>query len=327
MPALDQFVSGLPFYGFNAGNATERGVQVSPGSRVILLCNSTGRAGDDPNYTSRLYGGTAGTLAGAMALCRANMGDTILVLPGHAENVGTTAMAALVAGTRIIGVSTGGPNQDSAPTFTWNATGSTWAVAVKNVEISNLRLLMDQANGVVAPLNITAPGCRVVGNYMRWSVDATHLATTAVTVGSTATDTVIAYNQVDGLAAGVCTDGIVLLGATTPDRTIIAKNIIQAAAVSATGLMRVSVAAKNIVIDDNILTNLAATSIATISFANVAVTGCCRNNHSTVFSTGALSAGVTGITVGGTNNLVGFFNNLVVNDPNKSGLLEPAADT
>jgi hypothetical protein len=186
---------------------------------------------------------------------------------------------------------------------------------------------MDGANGVTAPINITAPGCRLIGNYQRWSSGASNLATTAITVGSTATDTVIAFNQIDGVAAGVCTDGIVLLGATTPDRTIIARNIVQAAAVSATGLIRVSVAAKNILIDANVLTNLAATSIATISFANVAVTGACRDNHSTVFSTGAISAGVTGITVGGTNNLVGFFNNLVVNDPNKSGLLEPAADT
>ena len=72
--------------------------------------------------------------------------------------------------------------------------------------------------------------------------------------------------------------------------------------------------------------NLAATSIAAINYANVATTGTCRNNHITVFSTGAVSAGVTGITVGGTGNLTGYFNNFVVNDPNKSGFLAPVAD-
>ncbi len=327
MPALDTTVTRLPYYDFQAGNQSERGIYVSPGSRVILLCNSTGRTGDDAAVTQRFYGGTQGTLAGAMALCRANMGDTILVLPGHAENVGATALSALVAGTRVIGVSTGGPQQSTAPTFTWNATGSTWAIAVANCEFSGLRLLMDQANGVVAPINITAAGTRIIGNYMSWSTDGTHLATTAITVGSGATDTFIAYNDIYGAAAGVCTDGIVLLGATVPSRTKIVGNNIHAAAVAATGLIRVSVAALGVIISENVLNNVAATSIATISYGNVACTGTAKNNVSTVYSTGAISAGVTGITVGGASNLTGYFNNLVVNDPNKSGLLEPAADT
>ncbi len=327
MPALDTTVTRLPYADFQAGNQSERGIYVSPGSRVILLCNSTGRTGDDAAVTQRFYGGTQGTLAGAMALCRANMGDTILVLPGHAENVSSTALSALVAGTRIIGVTTGGPNQSTAPTFIWNATGSTWAIAVANVEISGLRLIMSGANGVVAPINITAAGCRLIGNYMDWSSSAALLATTAITVGSGATDTLIAYNEIYGVAAGVCTDGIVLLGATVPSRTKIIGNNIHAACVSATGLIRVSVAALGVIIAENNLNNVAATSIATISYANVACTGSAYNNKSTVYSTGALSAGVTGITVGGTNNLTGYFNNLVVNDPNKSGLLEPAVDT
>lgn len=327
MSALDTLIPGIQFTGFQAGIASERGIYVSGGARIILLCNSTARTGDDPNVTARIYGGTQGTLASAMSLCRANMGDVILVLPGHAENVGATALANLVAGTRIIGVSTSGPNQDSAPTFTWNATTSTWAISVKNVEISGLRLLMDGANGVVAPINITAAGCQLKNNYMRWSSGASTLATTAITVGSGATDCVIYGNQVDGVAAGVCTDGIKLLGATTPDRFVCANNVMQAAATSANGLINVSVAATRILIAANQITNLAATSVAAISFANVAASGQVSDNYLTVFSTGAVSAGVTGITVGGTNNLCGFFQNFVVNDVNKSGFLAPVADS
>lgn len=327
MSALDTLIPSVQFTGFQAGIASERGIYLSPGGRVILLCNSTARTGDDPNITARIYGGTAGTLASAMSLCRANMGDVILVLPGHSENVGTTAMANLVAGTRIIGVSTSGVSQDSAPTFTWNATGSTWAINQKNVEINGLRLLMDGANGVTAPINVTAAGCQIKNTYQRWSSGASNLATTAVTVGSGATDFVFYGNQVDGVAAGVCTDGIKLLGATTPDRFVCANNVMQAAATSANGLINVSVAAKNILIAANQITNLAATSVAGISFANVAASGQCSDNYITVFSTGAFSAGVTAITVGGTNNLVGFFQNFGVNDVNKSGLLVPAVDT
>jgi hypothetical protein len=255
------------------------------------------------------------------------MGDTILVYPGHAENVGTTDMANLVAGTRVLGVTTGSGNQTTAPTFTWNATGSTWAINKANCEFSGLRMLMDGANGVVAPINITAPGCRLVGNYQRWSSSAALLATTAITVGSTATDTVIANNAIYGAPLGICTDGIVLLGATTPDRTVIANNVIMAAAVSATGRVRVSVATLGLLIENNVMVNLAATSIAAINFANVATTGFIRNNHIRVFSTGGVSLGVTGITVGGSSNLIGYANNFVQNDVSASGFLAPALDT
>jgi hypothetical protein len=280
MPGLDTFVTRLPFADFQAGNASERGIYVSPGSRIILLCNSTGRTGDDPAVTAKFYGGTQGTLAGALALCRANMGDTVLVLPGHSENVSSTALSALVAGTRVIGVSTGGPNQSTAPTFTWNATGSTWAIAVANCEFSGLRLLMDGANGVVAPINITAAGTRLVGNYMRWSSSAALLATTAITVGSTATDTVIVGNQIVGAAAGVCTDGIKLIGATTPDNTIIARNIMHAACTAANGLINVTVAAINLFIDGNMIENVTASSSGESSPARWLVTGLARTTTS-----------------------------------------------
>jgi hypothetical protein len=326
MPGLDTLIPNLPFSGFMAGNSSERGIYVSPGARTILLCNSTSRTGDDPAVTARCYGGTQGTLAGALALCRANMGDTIFVLPGHSENVGATALAALVAGTRIIGVSTGGPNQDSAPTFTWNATTSTWAISVKNVEISGLRLLMDGANGVVAPINITAAGCRLIGNYMRWSSGASNLATTAITVGSGATDTVIAYNQVVGAAAGVCTDGIKLLGATTPDNTIIARNVMHAACTAANGLINVTVAAINVFISDNIIENVTASSSVGILTGAVACDGTCSGNLITIKNTGTLTSGTVGIKIG-AGTLMGFFNNQGVNDPVKSGILLPSADT
>ena len=323
MPALDQTVTRLPFTDFQAGNASERGIYVSPGSRVILLCNSTGRTGDDPAVTAKFYGGTQGTLAGALALCRSGMGDTIFVLPGHSENVGATALSALVAGTRVIGV--GNPNQSTAPTFTWNATGSTWAIAVANCEFSGLRLLMDGANGVVAPINITAAGTRLVGNYMRWSSSAALLATTAVTVGSGALDTVISNNYIVGAAAGVCTDGIILLGATTPDRTVIARNVMHAAATAANGLINVSVAAINILIEGNIIENMTASSSVGILTGAVACDGTCAGNFITVKNTGAVTSGTVGIKIG-AGTLMGFFQNFCLNDVNLSGVLKPTAD-
>lgn len=321
MPANLPLFPTLPVYAAGAGLRTEFGMLLPPGNRVTYLRSTGAQSGDSQDIVARL----TTTLAAALAECRSGMGDIVYVLPGHAENVSSTALSALVAGTRIIGI--GDINRDDAPTFTWNATGSTWAIAVKNVYIQGLRLLMDGANGVVAAINITASGCTLVGNYMRWSSSAALLATTAITVGSAGTDTIIASNDIYGAAAGVCTDGIVLLGATVPSRTKIIGNHINAAAVSATGLIRVSVAALGVLIDSNVINNVTAASIAGISFGNVATGGTCRNNHITVLSTGGVSLGVTGITVGGTNNKTGYFNNFVVNDPNASGFLAPAVDT
>lgn len=321
MAGLDTLTPPMRFSDFLAGNASERGIYVSPGSRVILLCNSTSRTGDDPNYTSRIYGGTQGTLASALSLCRANMGDTILVLPGHSENVSSTALANLVAGTRVIGVTTGFPNQSTAPTFTWNAAASTWAISVANCEFSGLRLLMDGANGVTAPINITAAGTRLIGNYMRWSSGAANLATTAITVGSGATDTIIANNQISGVAAGAVTDGIKLLGATTPDRTMIARNTIIAAGPT-TSLVNVSVAAIDLLIEGNLMYNMTAASTACVAFAAAASNGILANNMFAVLNNGtAASQGVTF----GAGCLVKAFQNFCSDEPQKSGVLAPAA--
>lgn len=311
----------LPYYGVNAGISTSLGTLVPPGSKIVAYVRSTGPQSGDPQF---IFDRLVTTLQAGLNECRSGMGDIVVVLPGHSETVTSTSFTGVI-GARVIGM--GDISRDDAPTFTWSSAAATWAITAKNMEFRGLRLLMDNFNGVTAPINVTASGVRFLGNYMRWSSGASNLATTAVTVGSGATDFTFVGNKVYGVAAGICTDGIKLLGATTPDRCTIANNIMVAAATSARGLINVSVAALDVEILGNDIVNLAATSIAAISYSNVAATGICKNNTCTVFSTGAVSAGVTGVTVGGTNNLTGFFNNLTVNDVNKSGLLTPAADT
>lgn len=311
---------GLPTYNLGAGIRTEFGQYLPPGTRVTYVRSTGVQSGDNENIAGRLLP----TLAAALSECRSGMGDIVYILPGHSENVSSTALANLVAGTRIIGL--GDLNRDDAPTFTWNATGSTWAISVKNVYIQGLRLLMDGANGVTAPINITASGCSLIGNYMRWSSGATTLATTAITVGSGALRTVISQNLVEGAAAGVCTDGIKLLGATTPDGTQITNNVMSAACTAANGLINVTVAAINLVIAGNLIENMASASSVGILTGAVACDGVCANNYITIKNTGAVTSGTVGIKIG-AGTLLGFFNNLCVNDPSASGVLKPTVDT
>lgn len=77
-----------------------------------------------------------GTIAAAMALCTASQGDTILVLPGHAESLASaTALSCTKAGVRVIGLGEG----DSRPTITLGtANTATIAVSAASVSFENI---------------------------------------------------------------------------------------------------------------------------------------------------------------------------------------------
>lgn len=321
MPANLPLFPTLQLVSAGAGLRTDFGQLLPPGPRVSYVRSTGVQSGDPTAIAERLLP----TLDAGLKECRSGMGDFVIVLPGHTETVTSTSFANLVAGTRILGY--GDLNRDDSPTFTWSTAAATWAISVKNVYISGLRLLMDNFNGVTAPVNVTASGCSFVGNFMRWSSGASLKATTAVTVGSGATDFFFGYNDVYGVAAGVCTNGISLIGATTPDRFKCIGNNFAAACTTTNGLINVSVAALAIQIENNKIFNCTAVSVAGIVFANVACTGSCSSNNITVLNATTITQGTTGITVGGTSNLVGFFQNFTVNSANASGLLTPAVDT
>src|SRR6478735_8493726 len=143
----------------NAGLRTQFGIVLPPGARVAAYVRSTGQQpGDDTFLTTNL----CSTLAQGLARARAGLGDFVVVLPGHVENVAdaTTFSAALVAGTRIIGVGRG----TAMPTFTWTQTTSQWAIAVNDVQIAGIRISPIGINGVVLPINITVTDVSISDN-------------------------------------------------------------------------------------------------------------------------------------------------------------------
>lgn len=78
------------------------------------------------------------TLDYAIGLCTASKGDTIYVMPGHAETIAATdGFDADVAGIRIIGIGWGALR----PTFTFTATDSQVNIGAHNVTIENLRFV------------------------------------------------------------------------------------------------------------------------------------------------------------------------------------------
>lgn len=318
MPANLPLFPALPFYGLNAGIKTEYGTLLPPASRVTYLRSTGQQSGDNPDVVARL----TTTLAAALAECRSGMGDIVYVLPGHSEAVISTSFSAAVAGTRILGL--GDLNRDDAPTFSWGATTSQWAIAVKNIEISGLRLMMDGANGVVKAIAITASGCRIVGNYISLASGAALKATIGIEVGSAATDCTIAGNYVTGTATHNVTDGIKVVGATVPSRLSIVGNTMIASATAGNGLVHLTVAALNVLIQGNIIYNTHTASTACIAVDAVAADGVIADNYVGTKNNGTATA--QGI-VFGAGGLFVCFNNFSDDQPILSGILTPVAAT
>lgn len=94
------------------------------------------------------------TLDSAINACTASKGDTIIVMPGHAETfTAADGFDADVAGIRIIGLGWG----SKRPTFTFTNTAATAAVGASSVWIENIRFVAG-VSAVVVGLSIEAAG-------------------------------------------------------------------------------------------------------------------------------------------------------------------------
>jgi hypothetical protein len=247
------------------------------------------------------------------------MGDFVVCLPGHVENVSdaTTFSAALLAGTRIIGVGRGA----AMPTFTWTATAGQWLVSVADVQISGIRIAPIGITAVVLPISVTAADfaltfCEVV-------VSTTAIApANVVTLSATALRANISGNTFRGLAASVPTTIITVAGAVT-DVTI-SDNEFNCPAVAATGHVNVTGAALGLKIFRNNMYNTAAASTVCISLAAAVSDGHVADNRFCILANGVASA--TGITFG-AGSLVKANQNYCSDEPARSGVLSPVVVT
>jgi hypothetical protein len=302
--------------GSNAALRTQYGIILPPGARVAAYVRSTGlQSGDDAFLATNL----ATTLAQGLARCRPNMGDFVVCLPGHVENVAdaTTFSAALVAGSRVIGVGRG----SATPTFTWTTTASQWAIAVNDVLLAGIRISPIGINAVVLPINITGTDCAI--SACDFVVSTTAIApSNVVTVAATALRTNISFNTFRGLAASVPTTVITVAGAVTD--VAISDNEFNCPAVAATGQITVTGAALGVKFFRNNMYNTAAASTVCMSFAAAVSDGHISDNRFCVLNNGTASA--QGVTFG-AGSLVKANQNFCTDEPQKSGLLSPAAAT
>jgi hypothetical protein len=307
----------------NNGLRTQYGLILPAGSRVAAYVRSTGvQSGDDSFLATNLVQ----KLADALPRVRPGFGDFVIVLPGHKEDVtdAVTFSTALPPGVKIIGVGRG----SNMPTFTWTSASAQLNISQNDVLISGMRFLLagTPANPVNAAqaINISANDCGFTFNEVELGNTVAN-ATIGVGITGTAARFDVSGNAMRGWGAAPASASIVVN--TTGFDGIVSQNRIFAGAATTTGNIAVIGSAQRLAIDDNEILNITPASVAGISYANILITGVCAGNRIAVAAPGAVVPGVTGITVGGLNNLTAFFNNFAVNDPNKSGFLVPAVDT
>lgn len=222
----------LPFQEMGAGVRFPSGTVLPPGGKVHYVRSTGAQDGDDQSLLKRLHT----TLNSALQQCRSGMGDVVMVLPGHTENIASAdAMSGLVAGTTIIGVGTG----NMRPTFTWTAATSTFLLDVANVTLHNLILNMDPGTGTVnvaAPITVSAAGCAIVGCKIRMGTDANSKVTIGITTTAAGDDLTIAGNEVYAATAAEMTTMFQFVGA---DRLKFLGNTVVGATSAATvGIIR-----------------------------------------------------------------------------------------
>lgn len=103
----------------------------------------------------------ASTITAAIALCTADAGDTIYVLPGHTEDIAAAAAIAVnISGVRIIGLGSG----RGRPTLTWKtSTAAQITVTAANTSFENFVFDLTGISAVVAGFSVTAADVSFLG--------------------------------------------------------------------------------------------------------------------------------------------------------------------
>lgn len=282
--------------------------------KTFYVCNATGYNGSDSNPGLNPKRPLA-TIDYAIGLCVANRGDRILVMPGHAETLSSAgAITADVAGISIIGVGNG----SNRPTLSFGNTAATFAISAADVLVRNIRVT-STVDEVVKMFYITGTRCTLdtVDHFETASCQTIQfLLTTA------AADYLVVRNcyHVQLNAAGSAQSWIALVGI---DGGIIEDNTFRLVLNNAAGSVTIhgSTACLGTVVRRNTITQTGGTSqVSAILFVDSS-TGVMVHDNRVACGSTALAGGVD------VGNAGYACENYVLNTPDKSGILDPVADT
>lgn len=191
----------IAYQALNGGTRSEFATVLPPGGRVFYVHHSGARSNDPTDIQTR----TQDNLNDALGECSSNNGDTVYILPGHAENISAAdQMSNLKAGTRIVSLGRG----TARGTFTFTTATSTFLLDVDDVSIENCIFNCAGPRGASAALTVaaafptTAAGCAFIKNEFQASVDADQFVGDMITLSAAADDFTFQDNYVWGAVDG-----------------------------------------------------------------------------------------------------------------------------
>jgi hypothetical protein len=255
------------------------------------------------------------TIAYAIGLCTANKGDVIVVMPGHTETIATAGgITANKAGVSIIGLGNG----SNRPTLSFSATDSTFAISAANVTVSNIRVT-STIDEMVKMFHVTAAYVTLdrVDHFETASAQTIQFLLT-----TNAADYLTVRNcyHYQVTAAAATQAWIQLVGI---DGGLIENNTFRLTLRNHAGSFTIngSTACLGTVVRNNTIVQLGGTTqVSAILFVDSS-TGVMVHDNRVVCGSTALAGGVD------VGNAGYAAENYVLNDPDKSGILDPAVDS
>lgn len=306
---LTEFENGFP------GGVAIRGIPLLvtvPGKVfwVSSVSGTAGNAGDSPSLPIN-------SIANALDRCSSDRGDTIMVMPGHAETI--TSLALDVSGVTIVNLGSG----LKRPTYTYGAAASTITVSVNNVTWMGGRFIGNFDNVAAAFTLSTAKDFELNGAEFIDNSAALHFLSILVT-GST-------NNAADGLAVLGCKWHALALAPNAfvsvlgnLDRLRIEDNFADMAATNDVG--HFLTLSSKVILRASIQRNILLVTGATDATVGIFLTGSGTTSTGIVADNRVSSLDTTTELIATAGTGLDYFNNLYTGTADASGKVWPAAD-
>lgn len=315
----------LPNYGQGAGLRTSYATLLPGGGRIAAYVGPQSDATDQYAASGLLVS----TLNAGLARCNTGVGDTVIVLPGHAENVSTADFfSSMLPGTRIIGSWPG--NGSLTPTFTWTATASTMLVDTANCYFEGLKFSFTGANTIVSGITVSAAGAVFNGCLFDVGSGASNDVQTPFIIATGGDDCVVMNSKFYASGAANATLKVVSITGAVARPAIIGNRFFCTLTTATAGVIDVSGAATDMEIAYNNIYNAVEDGVG-IRIADVVCTGLVHDNTIKGIDAGGTVAqnlkAVSFANAGSSTSLLGCFQNFFTDEAEKSGILSPAIGT
>lgn len=276
-------------------------IPTTTGKYFFVANNSLGSV--TPFYT---------TLQNALDQCVAGRGDVVIIEPGYTENISAAGGITMSkAGVTVVGLG----NRSQRPTFTWSATAATWLISAAGCQVQNIATTAS-IDEVVSMFNVTGAACTF--DDVGYIDTATFTTIQFALVTGTRFVMQNCYHYASA-AAATAAYWVSLGGA---DRSQIFNNtfhMTMANSASSAIIGSVATAPLGIQITGNTFYLAGGTTIASAVLLVASTTGMVTYNNAYISATSQVGTFALASCAGAQN--------FTTNALNKSGIIDPAADT